>query len=337
MTTLSPVALREDLATFLNPLLEEEPDFADPFALWHRGSYFAMVTEKTQVSLRRTPDLTRLRDAERRVLYVPPRVGPAARDLWAPELAYLDGQWFCYFTGVDETGEDRNRRIFVLEGPEGDDPMSGEWRFAGPLKIPVDRYAIDGTVLEDAGRRYFLWSSKLDYRGGFWQHLLIAEMLDPFTLGPTEVVLSRPDQPWECHDQPTNEGPQILQHGGTIWLGYSGSAYWSEHYAIGFLQAQSGSDLLNPASWVKQPQPYFQQCPEHGVYGPGHASFVPSPDGTEDWLFYHARTALRGEARSPRLQRITWIDDQPVLGIPASIETPLRKPSGTVAVGQNCG
>jgi GH43 family beta-xylosidase len=312
--------------TFTNPILGKGPD---PYALFHNGFYYAMVTEHFQVALLRSADLTRLRSASRRVLYSPAAKGPAVRDLWAPELHRVEGRWRVYFTAVDESGEDRNRRIFVLSGPEGEDPFEGDWVFDGALALPVDRYAIDGTVLEDAGRRYFIWSGKLDYKGGFWQHLFIADLVDAKTLGNREVLLSRPDEAWENHDQPTNEGPQILKHGNDIWLGYSGSAFWSEHYAIGFLRAQSGSDLMDPASWTKMGRAFFKQDPTAGVFGPGHASFVKSPDGREDWLLYHARVLPRGEDRSPRLQKIAWRDQEPFLGTPQSIDTPMPKPSGS--------
>ncbi len=324
-TTASTLATA---ATFFNPLL---PAGADPYAVYADGHYYVMVTEQTRVAILRTPDITDLKHAEKRVIYTPPKQGPAARDLWAPEIHQINDRWVVYFTAVDETGEDRNRRIFVIAGPEGKDPFDGEWQISGQLKLPVgqDRYAIDGTVLQDAGRTYFIWSSKLDYKGGFWQHILIAEMKDPYTLGDREVIISRPDEEWENHDQPTNEGPQILKHGDNIWIGYSGSAYWSEYYAIGFLRAKSGTDLMNPGSWHKMGKPYFSQNAAVQVYGPGHASFIKSPDGSEDWLFYHARDIPRGEPRSPRLKKIEWLNGEPVLGEPESNDSELTKPSGT--------
>jgi GH43 family beta-xylosidase len=48
------------------------------------------------------------------------------------------------------------------------------------------------------------------------------------------------------------------------------------------------------------------------VYAPGHNSFFKSPDGTEDWILYHANSAPGqgcGRNRSPRAQRFTWNSD----------------------------
>lgn len=54
------------------------------------------------------------------------------------------------------------------------------------------------------------------------------------------------------------------------------------------------------------------------------------PDGTEDWNLYHAREARQGTTpRNPRAQKVEWTeDDFPILGIPASTDSSLVKPSG---------
>jgi hypothetical protein len=68
------------------------------------------------------------------------------------------------------------------------------------------------------------------------------------------------------------------------------------------------------------------------AYGPGHNGFFKSPDGTEDWIIYHARNLPNGgdgNARNPRIQRFTWnTDGTPNFGEPVPINTPLKRPSG---------
>ena len=117
-------------------------------------------------------------------------------------------------------------------------------------------------------------------------------------------------------------------------LYYAASGSWSPYYCIGMLTADAESDLLDPASWTKSPVPVFQQSLENEVYGPGGLSFVPSPDGTEWYMIYHARQVTNGdtgspETRNPRIQKIGWdANGMPDLGIPVRAGVALPKPSG---------
>ena len=96
--------------------------------------------------------------------------------------------------------------------------------------------------------------------------------------------------------------------------------------ALGIASAATGSK--------KAPEPVFKQAPENHVYGPGSICFIPSPDGKEWYMLYHARKSLYDmlvlDSRTPRMQKIEWDKEGiPVLGIPQKEGFPLRKPSGT--------
>ena len=44
-------------------------------------------------------------------------------------------------------------------------------------------------------------------------------------------------------------------------------------------------DPMNPTDWWFGPnEPVFWRNDDEDVYGPGHASFTTSPDGTETWM-----------------------------------------------------
>jgi GH43 family beta-xylosidase len=318
------------MKTFCNPLLAYGPD---PYATFHDGWYYVMVTEHDRLAIRRTWDLTDLRNAERRVIGKAPFSDECYQSIWAPELHRIDGSWYVYFTGNTADDNDRNRRLFVMEclGP---DPMQSEWRFAGRLKLPTDRYSIDATVLQDGERRYLIWSSKLTRADGWYQHIMITPLITPVSTGDFDVILSAPTMDWERHDHPVNEGPQVLQRGNDIFVAFSASAYWTPNYAIGLLQTRSGLDLMDIRNWKKHPQPFFQQSQRNGVYGCGHNSFIQSPDKTEWWNLYHARSSpgveKDGDTRNPRLQRIDFDSSGlPIFGEPLPIHHPIPKPSGT--------
>jgi len=123
-----------------------------------------------------------------------------------------------------------------------------------------------------------------------------------------------------------NEGPEVLQHDGKIFLIYSASACWTDYYSLGMLTADSGSNLLDAASWKKSSQPVFQQSLQSRVYAPGHNSFFKSPDG-RDWILYHANLASGqgcGWHRAPRAQPFTWnADGAPNFGRPIATGTPI--------------
>lgn len=164
--------------------------------------------------------------------------------------------------------------------------------------------------------------------------VLEGESDDPLSVCGERVLLSAPELAWERQIYPggpfVNEGPQVLVHGDKIHVVYSASHSVTEHYCLGLLTCASG-DVLNPAAWVKTPYPVFAKDDAAGVYAVGHCSFTKSPDGSEDWLIFHAMPAQDGgwDSRSARAQKFLWTTDgQPLFGTPAGTDTPLRRPSG---------
>jgi len=128
------------------------------------------------------------------------------------------------------------------------------------------------------------------------------------------------------------EGPQIFMHNGQLSIVYSADASWTPAYKLGLLKL-TGDDLLDRNSWTKV-GPLFEQMTDSNtpVYGPGHNSNpVPSPDGQEEWLVYHAKTqSSHGwDDRAIFIQEFTWADDNtPVFGAPIPAETAQAAPSG---------
>ncbi|MEZ4702971.1 MAG: family 43 glycosylhydrolase, partial [Rhodothermales bacterium] len=86
----------------------------------------------------------------------------------------------------------------------------------------------------------------------------------------------------------------------------------------------------DPASWTKHPEPVFASAP--GAHAAGHNSFFTSPDGSEDWILYHANPEPGqgcGGRRSPRMQRFDWdADGMPRLGAALTPGDTLAGPAG---------
>ena len=53
-----------------------------------------------------------------------PSTGPCSREVWAPEIHFLDGRWYVYVAASD--GQNRNHRMWALQS-EGADPF-GKYR-----------------------------------------------------------------------------------------------------------------------------------------------------------------------------------------------------------------
>ena len=320
--------------TFHNPLLASGPD---PWVIAQDGLYYYMNSTGENLTIWKTSDITDLAHAEKKIVWTPPPTGPYSKELWAPELHRFDGKWYIYFA-ADE-GRNEGHRIYVVENPAAD-PLQGTWTFKGKVGDATDKWAIDASVFEDKGKRYIVWSGWEGDSDGE-QRIYIAHLKNPWTVDSKRVLLSYPQYPWEhvgdLLDRPSmphvnvNEGPEILQHDGDIFLVYSGSACWTDYYELGVVRAKSGANLLDAASWSKYDHPFFKQDRAAHVFGPGHNGFFKSPDGKEDWIIYHANPESGqgcGGHRSPRIQKFSWNPDgTPDFGTPTATEVAISKPS----------
>jgi GH43 family beta-xylosidase len=326
--------------TFKNPLLPTGPD---PWVIYRDGYYYYMNTTQKNLTIWKTRDITDLRGAEKKIVWTAPAEGPYSHDVWAPELHYISGIWYIYFAA--DSGTNKTHRLWVLQH-KGPDPLTGKWILKGKVSDPTDKWAIDPTVFKDGRQLYLVWSGWESDDNGV-QNIYIARLRNPWTVEGRRLRISTPEYPWEKVGDKNplgkvaflphidvNEGPEVLQHGGKIFVIYSGSACWTDYYELGMLTASAGSNLLDTASWEKSAKPVFWQSPKASVYATGHNSFFKSPDGKEDWILYHANSRPNqgcGATRSPRAQPFTWnVDGTPDFGRPLPTDQPIKKPSGQV-------
>lgn len=315
--------------TFTNPLL---PSGADPWNIYKDGYYYYTQTTGRNLTIWKTKDLTELKSAEKTVVWTPPAGTAYSKELWAPELHYLQGKWYMYFAADD--GVNDHHRMYVIENSSAD-PTKGEWTFKGQVSDATNKWAIDASIFEQKGKMYMLWSGWEGDKNGI-QSIYIAQMSNPWTISSKRVRLSSPTYSWENNSGIgvlVNEGPQILKHGDKIFLIYSASGCWTDFYALGMLTASANADLLDSLSWKKSPEPLFSQNPGNKIYAPGHNSFFKSPDSKEDWILYHANANPGdgcGGKRAPRAQKFTWNKDgTPNFGVPLRDGEVMKKPSGT--------
>jgi GH43 family beta-xylosidase len=322
------------VTAFTNPIVPAAwpGGSADPSVVYRNGVYYyCRSLEGGAIGIATARRLQDIGKAPMVTVWTPPPGTLYSRELWAPELQYLQGKWYIYFAASD--GDNANHRMYVLEG-DTPDPQQG-YTFKGRIAAPVDRWAIDGIAIESAGALYFVWSGWRGATDGFPQVLYIAPMSDPWTISGDRHEISAPDQPWEQSGAALEEGPAVLYRDGKILLAYSASGSWTDDYTLGLL-TYAGGDILQRSAWVKSDAPVFAKRAEGAVFGPGHNAFVKSPDGTEDWIVYHAIDHSGGgwSQRSVRAQRFGWkADGSPDFGVPVTPGVPVVEPAGSVDKG----
>lgn len=303
---------------FSNPLLPIEREGADPFLTFHDGEYHLSVTRGDYLAFHRAPTLAGLYNAPEQIIW---RDSHPQRHtaMWAPEFFHLEGRWWCYYCAGDGRGRHRS---YVLRGHPSD--LGGPYEFAAQLQTDVsdEHFAIDFSIIQGVRGLYGVWAAFPDHR------LFVARMDSPTRIGSERALLEADG--FGCEE--VREGPFCLRRNGRIFLVYSVCDARKADYKMGMLVANESADLTNPASWMQHPRPVFRRNDEEKVYGPGHHCFFKSPDGSEDWLCYHAKTstALTYDDRVPCAKRIGWNPDgTPDLGSPIAFGVPTNEPSGT--------
>ncbi|HEX9059954.1 MAG TPA: family 43 glycosylhydrolase [Clostridia bacterium] len=331
--------------TVTNPIVKQR---ADPWVYKHTDGYYYMtasVPEYDRIELRRATTIQGLSTAEAIVVWKKHTSGIMAGYIWAPEIHFISGKWYIYFTA----GTSSNKfdiRLYVLECSAAN-PVTGSWAEMGQLKTNWESFTLDATSFENNGTRYLVWAQS-DPKIKSNSNIYIAKMNGPLAITGTQVMITTPEYEWEKVKYAVNEGPAVLKKNGRIFITFSASAT-DFNYCMGLLTASDTADLLNPNSWKKSSEPVFKTNAATSQYGPGHNCFTTSPDGTVDIMVYHARNykdivgdPLNDPNRHTRAQKVNWnADGTPNFGVPVAdgtsvlydIVTPTPTKAPTIAYG----
>jgi GH43 family beta-xylosidase len=295
--------------TFANPLVSG----ADPWVVRRDSVYYYVKSHDRRIWVSRSRRLSDVFTAPARAVWSAPDTGWNRTHVWAPELHFIDGRWYIYYTAGRDGPPFTSQHAGVLQS--ADDDALGRWADRGRIYTgdsvgtgTGDRWSIDMTVGRIAGRDYAVWSgwARRASTDKTPQQLYIAPLENPWTISTNRVLLSAPDAEWERGPElDLQEGPEFLQRGGTIVVVYSTRDSWLKEYALGQLRLRDTTvNPLDPSSWTKS-GPVFTGNAE--VFGVGHASFVTTPDESEHWIVYHTKDApAPGWRRSVRMQRFDW-------------------------------
>ncbi|MCR5791530.1 MAG: family 43 glycosylhydrolase [Lachnospiraceae bacterium] len=319
---------------------------ADPYVTFVNGYYYYIrVLNDSQILISKSEQIYRLAAVEPVVVY--DSGVNASKELWAPEMHFINGKWYIYITW----GAGANHRLYVLESKTSD--AQGEYK--EPVQVvpkarsagynnesdidSTDCWGIDQTVFEVDGQLYGVWSGwsgHLDGRQSLW----IAKMDTPTSFSSERHLISTPTYPWETDQSPVvNEGAQVVigkdKNGKEVVnIVYSASGSWADTYCLGMITLKQGADPLAFESWKKAPLPIFKQNYDE-TFSTGHANFVKLSD-KGGYLVYHAtKVAGSGWAgRGVRIQQFTFNEDgTPFVGVACNYNSRINVIDGTKVEG----
>lgn len=307
--TQKPIENQVNTEVVTNPIV---PNGADPWVVKDGEVFHYCYVRKDTVFLKSVKRISEFKSASERIIWIPQKGTAYAKEVWAPELHFLEGRWYVYVAA--DNGKNENHRMYVLATPSAN--INDEFSFIGKITDKSDKWAIDGSPFKYKGKLYFIWSG---WEGdqNVQQNIYIAEMSSPTTIKSERVLISQPDYEWEkrgsSKDLPTiNEGPEILERNGKLFLIYSAAGSWSDHYCLGMLEL-TGENPLSASSWSKHRKPVFES--NEAVTSPGHASFIVI--NKKDYIVYHsARRKGAAWDRQVNIQLFGWKNGKPAFGTP---------------------
>lgn len=322
--------------TFTNPIFAGQ----DPWVTLADGRYYYSESHcgVADICVKSSTTLTGLASAPWAGVWNHGRnTDPNGDDIWKPQVHFVNGHWYIYYAADD--GNNDHHRLFVLRAtssnPLGRYVEGSTGLPHGQLHERSGVWAIDPNVFTAAdGNLYITFSCTDQANSNFPQNICLAPMRDALTVGGPTVRISTPDRYWETRTRPIEESPVGYTRDGKTYITFSSSASWvAADYAVGILTNTNRSRIMDPAAWRKR-GPIFDS--HDRVYGPGSVVFVPSVDGSEYWVLYHAIDGTTGacavsayNCRDVRLQRMFFDStDYPTLGYPVDPGVALADPAG---------
>lgn len=254
--------------------------------------------------------------------FVPQRDSWALRNIWAPEVIYMNGKYYMYYSGSDRDTGAKGLGLAVSDHPAG--PFI-EYGDASVQPLVFDFTAIDASPYLDDDGSFYLYFSKDQVNQV--SSIYGVKMIDPATPDyPTLKELSYPtfrsiaekeespywegDLSWEKSTSGTNmwnEGPFMYKHEGKYYLTYSANPFWTREYAVGYAVADHPlGDFVKPddnrilgvdVTW------------DH-MSGTGHHSFFMASG--ELFIAYHAHIdrEFGSSLRAVAVDRVFFVGDK---------------------------
>ncbi|WP_237724853.1 glycoside hydrolase family 43 protein [Deinococcus alpinitundrae] len=204
-------------------------NFPDPFILRVGNTYYAYATNGggSNVQYAESRDLVHWSEGKDALPTLPGWALPGLT--WAPEVVHLNGKYQLYYTTHDLASKRQCIGVAVSSSPAGPFEAVGN----GPLVCQNQLGgSIDPSPFVDAdGHAYLLWKNDGNCCGlPTWLYIQPLSR-DGLQLTGQSTVLLQNDQPWEGR---VIEAPTLHRQGRLYYLLYSGGAFDSDGYAVGY-------------------------------------------------------------------------------------------------------
>lgn len=83
--------------TFSNPLLSSGPD---PWVIKKDNFYYYTHTLGNRIAIWKTAKMSELKNVSSQTVWNAPATGSNSKNVWAPELHYISGKWYAYYTDL---------------------------------------------------------------------------------------------------------------------------------------------------------------------------------------------------------------------------------------------
>lgn len=327
---LSGILLLSVATTAANPwiegVLEGKPD---PSLIQYRdGSFFIFATGEG-LPIYRSVDLVNWEKVSRVFADPVPAWAryavPGTRGIWAPDIAFLNGRYFAYYS-VSTFGSQRS--VIGVAVNDTLDPNSPNYKWVD-LGMAMESFpgqdpynAIDAAPFQDAdGRAFIVW-------GSYWIGVMLAE-LNPDTgklmeeSTPALVAARAPGGSLAI------EGSYLSRRGDYYYLWVSwdwccGGPESTYRVMIGRSLNSTGPFLDHTGKDMAAGGGTLVLSNNDNWRGPGHNSVLKTDAG--DWIAHHTYdTSNLHKHRIGMVRPIYWTDDGwPVVGEPLSAKNPMR-------------
>lgn len=255
--------VKEIVPTFRNPIYRifqtnssTRKGEADPWIYKHTDGYYyytATYADFDRVIIRKAKSINQIdsSDAAETATVLTANKGvlenKVYRYIWAPELHYISGVWYLFFTGSDASGNVWSVRSHVAKCTDVN-PLTGKWELCGKVQAVIGdtfdsannimtAFNLDATVFKRNGQWYYVWAQYLyqdgwadeikttdgmltingvDYidgagKNGGWSCILIGKVVEgsDFTQITNATVISIPEYEWEYGESVYDENGNV--------------------------------------------------------------------------------------------------------------------------------